>query len=120
VISAAALRALGGHFQGQLVYDPAVAQTKEWEDLTREGNLARLSEMGISDPDKVYEAAELACGENVVFAASGITDGLLFNGVTFEPDCTRTSSLVISTLDNTARFTTTVHIKEGARSIALR
>jgi fructose-1,6-bisphosphatase II / sedoheptulose-1,7-bisphosphatase len=81
VISAAALRALGAHFQGQLVYDPAVAQTSEWEGLTKEGNLARLAEMGITDPDRVYEAEELACGENVVFAATGITDGLLFDGV---------------------------------------
>ncbi len=120
VISAAALRALGGHFQGQLVYDPAVAQTKEWEGLTREGNLARLAEMGITDPDKIYEAEELASGENVVFAGSGITDGLLFHGVKFEKDCVRTSSLVISTLDGTARFTDTVHIKPGAQSIALR
>jgi len=120
VISAAALRALGGHFQGQLVYDPAVAQTKEWEGLTREGNLARLAEMGITDPDKIYEAEELASGENVVFAGSGITDGLLFDGVKFEKDCVRTSSLVISTLDGSARFTNTIHIKPGAQSIALR
>jgi fructose-1,6-bisphosphatase II / sedoheptulose-1,7-bisphosphatase len=119
VISAAALRALGGHFQGQLVYDPAVAQTSEWADYTKEGNIARLNEMGITDVDKVYEAEELASGENVVFAGSGITDGLLFHGVKFEKDCTRTSSLIISTLDNTARFTNTVHIKEGAKSIAL-
>jgi fructose-1,6-bisphosphatase II / sedoheptulose-1,7-bisphosphatase len=76
--------------------------------------------MGITDPDKIYEAEELACGANVVFAASGITDGLLFNGVKFEHDCVRTSSLVISTLDNTARFTDTVHIKPGALSISLR
>ena len=34
VISAAAMRALGGHFQGQLVYDPAIAQTSEWADYT--------------------------------------------------------------------------------------
>ena len=51
---------------------------------------------------------------------SGITDGLLFDGVKFESDCVRTSSLVISTLDNTARFTNTIHIKDGAKSIALR
>ncbi len=119
VISAAALRALGAHFQGQLVYDPAVAQTSEWAGYTKEGNIARLNEMGITDVDKVYEADELASGENVVFAGSGITDGLLFHGVKFEKDCTRTSSLIISTLDNTARFTNTVHIKEGAKSIAL-
>ena len=96
-----------------------MAQTKEWEGLTREGNLARLAEMGISDPDKIYEAEELASGEHVVFAGSGITDGLLFNGVKFEKDCTRTSSLVISNLDNTCRFTNTVHIKDGAQSIGL-
>jgi len=120
VISAAALRCLGGHFQGQLVYDPAVAQTKEWEGLTKEGNLARLAEMGITDPDKVYEADELACGQHVVFAASGITDGLLFKGVRFEQDCLRTSSLIISSLDSTARFTDTIHIKSGAQRVALR
>ena len=119
VISAAAMRALGGHFQGQLVYDPAVAQTSEWADYTKEGNIARLNEMGITDVDKIYEAEELASGENVVFAGSGITDGLLFHGVKFEKDCTRTSSLVISNLDNTARFTNTIHMKDGAQSIAL-
>jgi len=119
VISAAAMRALGGHFQGQLVYDPAIAQTSEWADYTKEGNIKRLNEMGITDIDKIYEANELASGENVVFAGSGITDGLLFNGVKFERDCIRTSSLVISTLDSTARFTNTVHIKDGAKSISL-
>ena len=55
----------------------------------------------------------------MVFAGSGITDGLLFNGVQFERDCIRTSSLVISTLDSTARFTNTIHIKDGAKSISL-
>jgi fructose-1,6-bisphosphatase II / sedoheptulose-1,7-bisphosphatase len=119
VISAAAMRALGGHFQGQLVYDPAIAQTSEWADMTKEGNLARLAEMGITDPDKVYEASELACGEHVVFAGSGITDGLLFNGVKFETDCTRTSSLIISNLNNTCSFTNTIHMKDSAQSIAL-
>ncbi len=119
VISAAAMRALGGHFQGQLVYDPAVAQTKEWADYTKDGNISRLNEMGITDVDKIYESNELASGENVVFAGSGITDGLLFNGVKFEKDCTRTSSLVISTLDNTARFTNTIHINNDAKSISL-
>jgi len=119
VISAAAMRALGGHFQGQLVYDPAIAQTSEWADYTKEGNIKRLNEMGITDIDKIYEANELASGENVVFAGSGKTDGLLFDGVKFERDCVRTSSLVISTLDSTARFTNTVHIKDGAKSISL-
>ncbi len=119
VIAAAAMRALGGHFQGQLVYDPAIAQTSEWADYTKEGNIKRLNEMGITDLDNIYEAYELASVENVIFAGSGITDGLLFNGVKFEKDCTRTSSLVISTLDSTCRFTNSIHMKDGARSISL-
>nr|YP_009530525.1 Fructose-1,6-bisphosphatase/sedoheptulose-1,7- bis phosphatase [Paulinella micropora]AXY63214.1 Fructose-1,6-bisphosphatase/sedoheptulose-1,7- bis phosphatase [Paulinella micropora] len=120
VISAAALRCLGAHFQGQLVYDPAVAMTSEWADYTKEGNIARLNEMGITDIDKVYEAEELASGASVAFAGSGITNGLLFKGVQFERDCTRTSSLVISSLDKSARFTDTIHIKDNAQSIMLR
>ena len=75
--------------------------------------------MGITDIDKIYEANELASGENVIFAGSGITDGLLFDGVKFEKDCTRTSSLVISTLDSTCRFTNTIHMKDDAKSISL-
>ena len=82
---------------------------------TQANDLAgQLNEQGY-----IYEANELASGENVVFAGSGITDGLLFNGVKFEKDCTRTSSLIISTLDKSARFTNTVHINDGAQSIAL-
>jgi D-fructose 1,6-bisphosphatase (EC 3.1.3.11)/sedoheptulose 1,7-bisphosphatase (EC 3.1.3.37) len=63
VISAAAMRALGGHFQGQLVADPAVVMTKEWANKTKEENIARLKEMNITDPDRVYECEELASGE---------------------------------------------------------
>ena len=52
-------------------------------------------------------------------ALKAFSDVLLFDGVKFERDCVRTSSLVISTLDSTARFTNTVHIKDGAKSISL-
>ena len=54
-----------------------------------------------------------------MFAASGITDGLLFKGVKFEPDCTRTSSLIISSLSRSAQFIDTVHIKPGAKRVGL-
>ena len=74
VISAAAMRCLGGHFQGQLIYDPAVVKTGLIGE-SREANLARLNEMGITDTDKVYNADELASGETVLFAACGITPG---------------------------------------------
>jgi fructose-1,6-bisphosphatase II / sedoheptulose-1,7-bisphosphatase len=120
VISAAAMRALGGHFQGQLVYDPAVVKTKEWANMTKEGNLARLTSMNINDPDKVYEAEELASGETVLFAACGITPGMLMQGVRFFSGGARTQSLVISSQSKTARFVDTIHMWDKTpRSIQL-
>jgi fructose-1,6-bisphosphatase II / sedoheptulose-1,7-bisphosphatase len=108
VISAAAMRALGGHFQGQLVYDPEIVKTGLIGE-SKESNLARLKSMNINDPDKVYDAHELACGETVLFAACGITTGTLMKGVRFFAGGARTQSLVISTQSNTARFVDTIH-----------
>ena len=108
VISAAAMRALGGHFQGQLIYDPEIVKTGLIGE-SKESNLARLKEMNINDPDKVYDAHELACGETVLFAACGITTGTLMKGVRFFAGGARTQSLVISTQSNTARFVDTIH-----------
>ena len=119
VISAAAMRCLGGHFQGQLIYDPAVVQTGLIGE-SKEGNLDRLKEMGITDPDKVYNAEELAGGETVLFAACGITPGTLMNGVRFFKGGARTQSLVISSQSMTARFVDTVHMFEQPKNIQLR
>lgn len=120
VISAAAMRAMGGHFQGQLVYDPAVVMTKEWADKTKEDNLARLSEMGITDPDKVYDTHELASGETVLFAGCGITTGNLLKGVRFFHGGARTETLVISTQSKTARFVDTVHMFDQPKVVQLK
>ncbi|MEN9207126.1 MAG: class II fructose-bisphosphatase [Gloeomargarita sp. GMQP_bins_120] len=120
VIAAAAMRCLGGHFQGQLVYDPAVVQTPESEKWTREGNIQRLKEMGIDDPDKVYDAEELASGQQVLFAACGITPGVFMEGVRFFSGGVRTSTLVISTQSRTARFVDTIHLTGQPKVIQLR
>ncbi len=120
VIAAAAMRCLGGHFQGQLVYDPAVVKTPESEKWTREGNIQRLKEMGITDPDRVYNAEELASGQTVLFAATGITPGVLMEGVRFFTGGVRTSTLVISTQSRTARFVDTIHLKGQPKVIQLR
>lgn len=120
VISAAAMRCLGGHFQGQLVTDPAVVRTKEWANKTKEENLARLKEMGITEADKVYETEELASGQTVLFAACGITPGTLMEGVRFFHGGARTQSLVISTQSKTARFVDTIHMFERPKNIQLR
>ncbi len=119
VISAAAMRCLGGHFQGQLIYDPEVVKTGLIGE-SKEGNIARLKEMDITDPDRVYNAEELASGETVLFAACGITPGTLMEGVRFFHGGMRTQSLVISSQSQTARFVDTVHIVDDPKVLQLR
>lgn len=119
VISAAALRCLGAHFQGQLIYDPEIVKTGLIGE-SKEANIARLNEMGITDPDKIYDAEELASGENVLFAGAGITPGNIMNGVRFFKGGARTQTLVISSQSKTARFVDTIHMFDQPKNIQLR
>ncbi|MGB3615824.1 MAG: class II fructose-bisphosphatase [Elainellaceae cyanobacterium] len=119
VITAAAMECLGGHFQGQLIYDPAVVKTGLIGE-SKEKNLARLKEMGITDPDRTYNANELASGENLLFAACGITPGTLMEGVRFFNGGARTQSLVISNQSKTARFVDTIHMTDEKNTKALQ
>ncbi|MEB3279562.1 MAG: class II fructose-bisphosphatase [Lyngbya sp.] len=118
VISAAAMRCLGGHFQGQLIYDPEQVGTGLIGE-SKEGNLERLRSMGITDADRVYNAEELASGETVLFAACGITPGTLMEGVRFFHGGARTQSLVISSQSQTARFVDTIHMFDNPKSLQL-
>ena len=86
---------------------------------SKEANIARLKEMGINDPDKVYTAKELACGENVLFAGTGITSGNIMDGVRFFNGGARTHTLVISSQSKTARFVDTIHMTGNPKSVSL-
>ncbi len=119
VISAAAMRCMDGHFQGQLIYDPEIVKTGLIGE-SKESNLARLREMGINDPDRVYNDNELASGQTVLFAACGITPGTLMEGVRFFKGGMRTQSLVISSQSKTARFVDTIHLTDKPKSVQLR
>jgi fructose-1,6-bisphosphatase II / sedoheptulose-1,7-bisphosphatase len=118
VISAAAMRALGGHFQGQLIYDPEVVKTGLIGE-SKQANIDRLKSMNINEPDKVYDAHELASGETILFAASGITTGNLMQGVRFFKGGARTESLVISNQSKTARFVDTIHMFDEPKTLQL-
>lgn len=119
VISAAAMRCLGGHFQGQLIYDPEVVKTGLIGE-SKESNIERLTSMGINDPDKVYNCNELASGQTVLFAACGITPGTLMEGVRFFHGGARTQSLVISSQSRTARFVDTIHLADQPKVVQLK
>ncbi len=119
VISAAALECIGGHFQGQLIYDPDVVKTGLIGE-SRESNIERLESMGITDPDKVYNANQLASGQTLLFAACGITPGTLMDGVRFFGGGARTQSLVISSQSKTVRFVDTIHLFDQPKNLQLR
>lgn len=101
VLAAAAMRCLGGEIYARLVVD-----TPEKEQ--------RCRKMGIDDMERVYRAADLAGGRQMVFAATGVTDGVLMKGVRFLGNNIRTSSLVMQVEPQRIRFIDTHHRSEGA------
>jgi fructose-1,6-bisphosphatase/sedoheptulose 1,7-bisphosphatase-like protein len=110
VITAAALRCLNGGMQGRLVpYKPGADERKKFEE--------RLRGMGISDPNRVYTETDLAPGPEIIFAASGVTDGTILRGVRFFGHGSRTNSLVISRRDHIVRFVDTVHLNESPDAV---
>jgi fructose-1,6-bisphosphatase II len=96
VLTAAALRCLGGQILGRFI---------PRNDVERQ----RCLSMGI-DPDRVYDTAELASGTSIIFAATGVTDGSLLKGVRFFGGGARTHSLVMGLESRTIRFVDTVHM----------
>ena len=97
VITAGALRCLGGEIQARFRYRSA----EERE---------RGARMGHGDEDRVYSTEDLAPGENLVFAATGVTAGDLLQGVRFFGGGARTHSLVMAYQTKQVRFVDTVHM----------
>jgi fructose-1,6-bisphosphatase II len=104
VLTAAALRCLNGEIVARLVVDRPEIE-------------ARLERMGIADGRRIYRTEDLAPGKNVLFAASGVTDGTLLRGVRFFRDGCRTHSVVMADRLKKVRFVDTVHVERrpGAR-----
>jgi fructose-1,6-bisphosphatase II / sedoheptulose-1,7-bisphosphatase len=89
VLAAAALRCIGGQMQGRL-------------QLNTEDKVARAAKMGISDPKKIYKMDEMARGD-VLFAATGVTDGNMLAGVKFGRDSIQTHTIVMRSSSQTVR-----------------
>ncbi|HUO61427.1 MAG TPA: class II fructose-bisphosphatase [Candidatus Acidoferrales bacterium] len=97
VITAAAIRCLNGYMVGRLT---------GYTDEQRK----RMDKMGILDVNKVYTAEELAPGKNIIFAATGVTEGALLQGVRFFGEGVRTSSLVMKMASGKVRFIDSIHV----------
>jgi fructose-1,6-bisphosphatase class II len=95
VIAAAALRCMGGDFQGRLAF-------------RNEEEKARATKMGVTDLKKTYKIEELASG-NVLFCATGVTQGTFLNGVRFFKGGAFTHSVVMRSQSGTIRYIETEH-----------
>ncbi len=101
VLAAAALRCLGGAIEGRLRF----RSPEERE---------RAMRMGVQDPDRIYRADELATGEELMFSATGVTDGQLLDGVRFSREGAATHSVVMRLKTRTVRFIKTHHHYHGS------
>ncbi|HEY0160528.1 MAG TPA: class II fructose-bisphosphatase [Thermoanaerobaculia bacterium] len=102
VLTAAAMRCLGGRMQGKL------KPLEKWQE-------DRLRSMGFKDDEKVYDTSELASGNDIIFCASGVTDGDLLRGVRFFGGGIRVSSLFMSLKSGVIRFVDTIYREEGSK-----
>ncbi|PYT01528.1 MAG: class II fructose-bisphosphatase [Acidobacteria bacterium] len=117
VITAAAMKCLNGEIQAKLVYDPARLGVDASKVPSEEQVMKRLNEMGITDPNKIYDTNDLAPGKKIIFAATGVTDGALLRGVRFFGAGKRTHSVVMTTDSKSIRFVDTVHVEGGPDAV---
>jgi fructose-1,6-bisphosphatase class II len=99
VLTAAALRCLNGQILARLV----IAKPEDEE---------RLAQMGVKDPKRIYDQGDLAPGRQIIFAATGVTDGNLLRGVRFFGEGIRTHSLILTLDSRQVRFIDTVHLEK--------
>ncbi|WP_099159379.1 class II fructose-bisphosphatase [Virgibacillus ndiopensis] len=91
VLSAVALKCLGGELQGKLI--PSNDEERE-----------RCKKMGIDDFDKVLYMDDFCGGDDAIFAATGVTDGELLKGVQFKGSKATTQTVVMRAKSGTVRF----------------
>ncbi|MEM9556769.1 MAG: class II fructose-bisphosphatase [Acidobacteriota bacterium] len=96
VITAAAMRCLGGEIQARLV-------------ALNDAQNQRLEALGYTDLSRIYGTEDLAQGEHIVFSCTGVTDGELLRGVRFFGGGSRTSTLFMSLAGKVIRFVDAIH-----------
>jgi fructose-1,6-bisphosphatase II len=96
VITAAAMRCLGGEIQGRLT-------------ALNDKQKRRLAEFGLEQPDRLLQTEDLAPGEQILFTCTGVTDGELLKGVRFFGGGSRTHTLFMSCSRQLIRFVDSIH-----------
>jgi fructose-1,6-bisphosphatase/sedoheptulose 1,7-bisphosphatase-like protein len=73
-----------------------------------------MRKMGITDLNRVYSEKDLAPGPDILFVATGVTDGAFMRGVRFFGGGLRTSSIIMSLRERLIRFADTVRLEDGS------
>jgi fructose-1,6-bisphosphatase II / sedoheptulose-1,7-bisphosphatase len=101
VLAAAALRCVGGQFKGRLLF-------------RNDDERGRAAKWGVEDLSRIYDLHDLARGD-VIFAATGVTDGSLLEGVKRRKNCITTESVVMRASTGTVRWVKGEHRHEPGR-----
>jgi len=96
ILAAAAIKCLGGDIQARFVYN-------------NEDDKEKVRQMGEQDLEKIYTLSDLISGKDVMFSATGITDGELLPGVRFFSGGAETYSIVMRSMTMTQRTITALH-----------
>jgi fructose-1,6-bisphosphatase II / sedoheptulose-1,7-bisphosphatase len=99
VLAAAALRCIGGQIQTRLIFK-------------KDDERARAAKLGITDFNRKYSLMDLASGD-VVFAATGVTDGSMLSGVHIDRDHVTTESVVMRSATGTVRWIRAMHRRQA-------
>ena len=89
VLAAAALQCIGGNLEGQLLFN-------------NEDEIKRAQKIGIKDHNKIYQLNDLATGD-IVFSATGVTDGTMLKGIKITKNSAETHSIVMRSKTGTIR-----------------
>ena len=117
MLTAAAMKCLNGQILARFVLKE---QLEDLEDRSKipEGVVERMKQMGIQDPNRIYDTDDLAPGKKIIFAATGVTDGTILRGVRFFGTGVRTSSIIMATeRSKRVRFIDTVHVEGGPDAV---
>ncbi|PZP56876.1 MAG: class II fructose-bisphosphatase [Micavibrio aeruginosavorus] len=96
VLAAAALQCVGGSILGRLIF-------------RNDGEKERARKVGITDFNRIYTTNDLAKPDNVMFAATGVTDGTMLKGVRRFPGGATTQSIVMRSKSGTVRYIDSTH-----------
>ncbi|OYT69760.1 MAG: fructose-bisphosphatase class II [Chloracidobacterium sp. CP2_5A] len=117
VLTAAAMKCLNGEIQARFVLKDQL-HAEDYAKVAEDSEtIARMRDMGITDPTRVYRTEDLAPGARIIFAMTGVTNGNVLRGVRFFGEGKRASSLLMTTQPHVVRLVDTIYVEGGPDTV---